>query len=264
MVMTEPAAYLHLLLAGNVSALARRFAAGPVIDDPRAGPVEGNGALEAFVVDTSAWMQERQAKIEPVAEVTDGRRTVSEAVLHLNLLAGPVGLPVAVATERTDDGTDRWLAVRVYHSLWPLIGAHRVRSPLLTPDPAARLTGAVAEYQQGLATGDIDRVLGAFAADAIVREPAGGEYEFRGAGELRRIYGLMFADGGGIPLRYCTVTDDGTACAIEYNVQRWGAAALPPQCGIAVYVRGAEGRLVAARIYDDVEPPPASDSSRQA
>ena len=30
---------------------------------------------------------------------------------------------------------------------------------------------------------------------------------------------------------------------------------LPPEAGIAVYVRGESGKLAAARIYDDADPP---------
>jgi hypothetical protein len=30
---------------------------------------------------------------------------------------------------------------------------------------------------------------------------------------------------------------------------------LPPQAGVAVYDRGASGKLAAARIYDDADPP---------
>ncbi|MCL4368521.1 MAG: hypothetical protein M1337_05080 [Actinobacteria bacterium] len=44
-------------------------------------------------------------------------------------------------------------------------------------------------------------------------------------------------------------------CALEYNALRWGAHDMPPQAGIAVYERGPSGRLIAARVYDDVEPP---------
>ena len=49
--------------------------------------------------------------------------------------------------------------------------------------------------------------------------------------------------------------DDGRACALEYNVVRWGKTELPPEAGVAVYVRGASGKLAAARIYDDADPP---------
>ena len=51
------------------------------------------------------------------------------------------------------------------------------------------------------------------------------------------------------------VIDDGRACALEYNVVAWGRTALPPEAGLAVYVRGASGRLAAARVYDDSDPP---------
>jgi len=49
--------------------------------------------------------------------------------------------------------------------------------------------------------------------------------------------------------------DDGRACALEYNVIRWGRSKLSPEAGLAVYVRGSSGKLASARIYDDAEPP---------
>jgi hypothetical protein len=67
-------------------------------------------------------------------------------------------------------------------------------------------------------------------------------------------YGSILAEGG-IGLEHCSMTDDGTRCAIEYNAVRWGTTALPPQAGVAVYERGPSGKLRAARIYDDVSPP---------
>ena len=70
----------------------------------------------------------------------------------------------------------------------------------------------------------------------------------------------MFANGGGIGLEHCAVTDDEHACALEYNVVRWGRTELPPQAGVAVYVRAeGRGKLAVARIYDDVDPPRLDD-----
>ena len=94
----------------------------------------------------------------------------------------------------------------------------------------------------------------------MVREPSGGPYTYRGEAH-HTIYDAMFANEGGIPLQFCTVTDDGTRCAIEYNAVLWGKDEIPPQAGIAVYERGPSGRLAAARIYDDVTPPAVSDST---
>ncbi len=53
------------------------------------------------------------------------------------------------------------------------------------------------------------------------------------------------AGGATPPCEPCAVTDDGRACALEYNaVDR----ELPPRAGLAVYVRGER---VTARVYDD-------------
>ena len=49
------------------------------------------------------------------------------------------------------------------------------------------------------------------------------------------------------------MTDDGVRCAVEYNCVRWGSHDLPPQAGIAVFERDADGLLAAVRVYDDVE-----------
>jgi hypothetical protein len=113
----------------------------------------------------------------------------------------------------------------------------------------------VGAYQDALAAGDAAGAAACFEPDGYVREPSGSRFVHRGASEVRALFDSFFADGGGIPLEHCAVTDDGRACAIEYNAVRWGRTVLPPQAGIAVYVRGSSGKLAAARIYDDVEPP---------
>ena len=168
-------------------------------------------------------------------------------------------LPIAVVTDFAASGLIN--AIRVYHSSWPTTGTHLVRPPLLAPGThRSRCRARQAQYQRGLAARGWKIVLDAFEADAEVREPSGGPYRYSGA-DHQKVYDLMFANGGGIPLEFCTVTDDGAACAIEYNCTQWGKDAIPAQAGVAVYVRGESGRLSAARIYDDVTPPESSDSS---
>ena len=93
-----------------------------------------------------------------------------------------------------------------------------------------------------------------------MREPAGDAYAHRGADDLRALYERFFSTGGGIALEHCAVTDDGRSCALEYNVVAWGATELPPEAGIAVYVRGDSGKVATARIYDDVDPPVSGSS----
>jgi hypothetical protein len=95
----------------------------------------------------------------------------------------------------------------------------------------------------------------AFEPDGYACEPAGAGYIHRGNDGLRTFYERSFSNDGGIPLEHCSVVDDGRVCALEYNVVRWGQTELPPEAGAAVYARGQSGKLAAARIYDDVDPP---------
>jgi hypothetical protein len=227
------------------------------VDDPREGHVEGKGGFVAYVVATREWFLESTAgATEPVRVTRTPERFIEE--VSVKLKGDHPELPIAVVGDLAEDG--RLRAIRVYHSLWPLTGTHEVRSPLLPPDPTIKLKGTPADYQRGLATGDAEAVIAAFEPDGVVREPSGGPFTYAGEAH-HRVYGLMFAHGGGIPLEFCTVTDDGVACGIEYTCVRWGKDSIPPQAGVAVYERGETGRLAAARIYDDVAPPESSDSS---
>jgi hypothetical protein len=253
-------AYYEGIMAEEPEALVRSFAGEPRLNDPRVGHVEGARALRALASGTADWLRERDAVVENVALTRTRTRTVEEVVLHL-LSEGEarVELPVAVVADRNPDRTLK--TIRVYHSLWPLTGGHRVRGPLLPRDPKVVVPDVVGEYQRALAAGDLEGVLATYEEDAYAREPSGGEYVYRGKEKLREFYSALFANGGGIPLEHCTITDDGVRCAVEYNGVRWGITEIPPQAGVAVYERGESGRLAGGRIYDDVEPPAVSDTS---
>jgi hypothetical protein len=136
-----------------------------------------------------------------------------------------------------------------------LTGRHVHRPPLLQPLPDLHGSDIVCEYQRALAAGDVKAIVAAFEPDGYAREPAGDAHVHRGPGGLRDFNDWLFSNGGGIPLEHCSVTDDGCTCAVENNVTRWGSTELAPQAGVAVYERGESGKLVAARIYNDVDPP---------
>jgi hypothetical protein len=236
------------VLTGETGALVESFASEPELHHPVRGRIKGAAAFARFVEETRSWLQERGATAEDLEFTIVRGRGVEESVLHM----GDVHLPVAIASDKDERG--RIVEQRMYFSGWPLTGRHALRPPVLQPAGGLRMSGAVGAYQRALAAGEVDGVLAAFAPDATVREPAGGPWVHRGPDELRALYEGFFARGG-IELEHCAVTDDGRACALEYNLVAWGGTPLPPQAGLAVYVRGEDGRLKTARIYDDADPP---------
>ncbi len=247
--------YYAGLLTGETDALIGSFTGEPEVHDPVRGRVKGARAFAAYVTDMNQWLKERNVSIQDVDRVITSGRSIEEYRLQFGGEAARIDVPVAITADKTDGRIDE---LRVYHATWGLTGHHANRPPLLQSDPELTEPDVVGEYQRALAAGDIDAIVAAFEPDGYAREPAGDQYLHRGSDGLRAFYEHLFSNGGGIPLEHCRVVDDERACALEYNVRRWGKTELPPQAGVAVYVRGESGKLAAARIYDDVDPPSAA------
>lgn len=242
--------FLDRLIAGDRDALVAGFAGEPSVDDPMAGRVRGLDAFQQYVRARRAWLTLRAARVESLRTTRDDAHTVVEALLHLRLPRDTtVDLPVAIVGDRAAGG--RVSAIRIYHSHWPLTGRHQIRAPLLPADTTLQLHDVIADYQKALASGDVDAILNTFEPDGYFREPSGGIWVHRGRAQLREFMQGLLAHGG-IGLEHCTLTDDGVVAAIEFNAVRFGTRPLRPQAGLAVYERGAGGKLRAARIYDDV------------
>jgi hypothetical protein len=248
--------YFAGVTSGETDALIGSFAGEPELHHPFRGRVKGRGAFERYVADTNAWLTERNGVVGEVERIATSVCGIEETVVTLDGEQGRVELPIAVVADRDDDG--RIVELRIYYGTWPWTARHCNRPPLLQPDPGIQLPDVVGEYQRALAEGDVAAAVATFEPDAYVREPAGGAYVHRGREELAALYQLFFSKGGGILQEYCAVTDDGRSCALEYNVAKWGRTELPPAAGLAVYARGSTGKLAAARIYDDAEPPLSS------
>ena len=252
-----PVPYFAGVTSGETDALLQSFAGEPELHHPIRGRVKGRRAFARFVTETNAWLTAHNAVGGHVERIITPRRGIEETMLALDGPQGRVELPIAIVADRDEDA--RLIELRVYYSTWPTTGRHANRPPVLQPDADLRESDVVGEYQRALAAGDVDAVVAAFEPDAYVREPAGGAYVHRGRDELVALFERFFSNDGGIPLEHCSVTDDGRSCALEYNVVRWGRTELPPQAGIAVYIRGPTGKLASGRIYDDADPPLRSD-----
>jgi SnoaL-like domain len=248
-----PVPYFDGVRSGEIDALVGSFAGEPELHHPVRGRVRGRREFERFVPEINAWLIERNAVFSPVERILTPRRGIEETVMTLDGDKGRVEVPVAVAADRNDDG--RIVELRIYWSMWPISGEHHHRAPLLGSDPDLREPDVVGDYQRALASGDADAVVATFEADAYVREPSGRGYVHSGHDELLALYRRFLAHGG-IALEHCALTDDGRACALEYNILRWGRTDVAPEAGVAVYVRGSSGKLASARIYDDADPPP--------
>jgi hypothetical protein len=249
----EAVPYYDGLMSGEHEALIRSFAGEPVLHDPLNGRIKGARAFEWYVTALQAFLAQHNVSFDAVGDVITEGRGFEEVVLHLDGEAGRVEVPVAILADPAPDG--RLAELRVYHSMWPVVGRHVHRPPMLQRDPDLHPSDVVADYQRALATGDVDAILETFEPDAYAREPSGGQYIYRGRDGLRAFYEHLFSNDGGIPLEHCGMIDTGRECAIEYNVVRWGKTELPPEAGVAVYARGQSGKLAAARIYDDVDAP---------
>jgi hypothetical protein len=249
----DAVAYFDGLMAEELDALVKSFAGEPELYDPVRGRVKGVRAFEAFVTEMNASLAERNVSVEDVHYVITERRGFEEVVLHFDGETGRIDRPVAIVADHQSDG--RIDELRIYSGSWPLRDRRSHRPPLLQRDPELRASDVVAEYQRALSDGDVDAIVATFEADGYAREPAGGRYIHRGPDGLRAFYEGLFSNDGGIPLEHCALVDDGRACALEYNVVRWGKTELRPEAGVAVYVRGQSGKLAAARIYDDADPP---------
>ena len=241
------------LVAGEFDALVQSFAGEPQLHHPVRGRIRGTRAFEAYVIETNAWLSQRNIEVEDVERIVAMPRGFEEVVLHLDGETGRVDLPVAIVADKQTDG--RIDELRIYYSSWPLTGRHMNRQPLLQPDPQLRPPDVVAEYGRALAAGDIDAILATFEPDGCLREPAGNEYLYRGPDRLPDFFEPLFSNGGGIPLETCALIVSERTCALEYNVVGWGRMELPPQAGFGVFVRGESGRLAAVRLYDDVDRP---------
>lgn len=220
-----------------------------VVHDPRAGKIEGGDAFQAFVASSRQWLAEREARTEWIASTATHGRAVGELVTHLMVDRRQVSLPMAVVAESRAKHPE----FRIYYTQWPLLGRHTVRPPILG-DEGVEPGGWPGKYHAALTAGDPEAIAAAFEPDGYFREPAGPDHVHRGE-ELLPFFRMFFSMGGGIHLQHCAITDDGIRCALEYNCVQWGVSPLPPQAGIGVYERGSTGKLRAARVYDDVEPP---------
>ncbi|WP_406657490.1 nuclear transport factor 2 family protein [Methanolobus sp. ZRKC2] len=243
--------FYNIILEGDTTKLISVFVAEPVIDTPFEGKISGRDAVIEFINQQKKWLSVHEARQQFMELTSSPERICVEIVLHLQRDNRNIDLPVAIVA---DIDRDKIFSVRVYHSTWPFTGKHEIREPLIKPANKLDEPQFVEQYMQALGKGDAETILGLFEDSGYAREPSGSDYKHSGKNGLREFYSTILQDGG-ILLNHCTVTFDGKNAVIEYIVESWGKTKLLPQAGVAVYELGKDGKIHAARIYDDVTPP---------
>lgn len=243
-----------VLLAGDADSLLALFSGEAHIDMPLTGAVHGEAAVRRMVAEQQLWLNARYAQPTLMHTIVTTERIVVELSVDLTQDGSTFDLPVAIAADRTEDGK-KVRAIRVYHSTWPLNGSHIVRVPMLSVPDHLDEPEIVNRYMHAIGgKPDLETVLSLFEPDGYVRQPSGVRYKSTGHAEMRPFYSVV-TGGQGIPLKHCTATFDGKACAIEFICDQWDTLKFAPQAGLAVYEMSARGLLAAARVYDDVSPP---------
>lgn len=228
------------------------FDGAPRVNDPRLGWVEEE-RFDQFVENSHLGLLERSATVEHVSTTATATGATEECVLRLSRYGNAVALPVAIASDTAPDA--RLESIRVYHSMSPLVGFHLVRGPILPTLGECVLPDVIGRYHDCLARGDAAGIVQQFAPSGGLREAGGSSDVHRGPAALLRFFNVLFANGGGLGLEHCAISDEGASCALEYVVTTWGRSSLPHQAAAAVYERADTGLLAEVRMYDDVENP---------
>jgi ketosteroid isomerase-like protein len=236
------------LIDGDIGVLSS-FCERATVDSP----LGGKQLPPEFVAETRAWLARHDARFVDLRTMETPTRVVHELTLWLSIDGHDCELPVMLIADIADECIRD---LRIYHSTWPLYNKHEERHAVLhnyhiAEEPAE----PVGTYHRALTAGDAAAADGVFEEDGVVREPSGASYAHSGA-ERSEWYRRILSDGG-INLNLGSITDDGETVVFEFLVDRWGSTHLTPQAGAAAYTRSPNGKLISARIYDDVTPPAA-------
>ncbi len=203
------------LMAGEIDALLGSFAGVPELHHPVRGRIRGESAFRQFVADMTAWMTQHRIEVEHVNFLLTDPRGFEEVVLHLDGDSAEGGRISLPVGLAADHDQD----------------AH-----------GERIIEMRLYFSPWPLTGHHATRLPLLQPDVSLALPDVVEDYQRGLAS------------GGVRVERCTVTDDGRACALEYNVVARDGQDVPPSAGLAVHVYGDGGQLADVRVYGDSEP----------
>jgi hypothetical protein len=242
--------YFPALVSLQASQLAQRLGDRATVDDPTFGRVTGMPEVGARLEDMSKWLSSHDPAFERFGFVMGSDRDITEGSLSLTIDGQRLRIPVAVVAERR---REREVELRSFYATGRMRPQSAPKRGALPTDDQIVLPPPVAAHLDALLRGDVEAVVACFEHGGTVR---GADGETRAklddGGPLREYYARILAGGGGLEVLKSARADDGSTCALEYNVIRIPGRTIAPEPGLAVYERGESGLLRTVRVYDDI------------
>ena len=239
-------------MAGETDALVKSFAGVPELHVPLRGRIKGARAFEAFVSETGSWLMQHDVSVEEVEHLIAERHGFEEVVLHLEATAvvsifrsrswpiagrtgGSTSCGSTSATGRRPAATPTARrCCSPIHSCAPRVSSATisVRWRQATPRRSSRRSNRTATPASLPAASTCTAVATACAPSTSCCSPTAAAS------------------------RSSTARRSTTAARARWSTTSCAGARRARAAGRARRLRqGSGGRLAAARIYDDVDPP---------
>jgi hypothetical protein len=242
--------YFPALVSLQASQLAQRLGDRASVDDAMFGRASGMPGVGAQLEEMSKWLSSRDPAFERFGFVMGSDRDVTEGSLALTIDGQRLLIPVAIVAERR---REREVELRSFYATSRLRPQSGPRRGGLAADDQIVLPPPVAAHVDALRRADVDAIVASFEHGGTVRGADGETHaKLDEGGPLRDYYARLLAGGGGLEVVKSARADDGSTCALEYNVVRIPGRTIAPEPGLAVYERGESGLLRTVRVYDDI------------
>ncbi len=258
MSLEESLSRFYKNLTDRKAAPLKQLFSGPfALNSPLSGSLNGETGLQTLLEDEGSWMRRHLISVEKIAVLKSDQRIAVELKLMVKINGRKTDLPVIIIGDLFGD---KFGQIRIYHSTWPINGAHRFRSPIVWPRNSLNRPDIIQTYAECLIRGDAGGILALFSDEAVVQEPSGSRFVHAGAEGREKFFRGILADGApGITHAVDIRTD--TSYCVEYICESWGKMIFPPMAGCTVYNLSSRlDRIEGIRVYDDITLP-REDSS---
>jgi len=244
--------FYKYLTDGKETSLRQLFSGPFALNSPLSGSLNGSQGLQSLLENEGSWMRRHLISVEKVSTMRDQYRIAVELKLIVKINGNKTDLPVILIGDLYES---KFGQVRIYHSTWPINGAHSYRAPIIWPRASLHKPEVIQNYTDCLNRGDAEGILKLFTEDASVQEPSGDPFVHKGSRERKEFFTGVFSDGPPGITHVADIRTEEFYC-VEYICESWGKMIFPPMAGCTVYALShEEDRISQIRVYDDITIP---------